>query len=379
MKDLSSSGKQKEKRILRRKFIKSSLCAAGGLGLLLSIKNDLLAAEKAVPELRKTSASHPNYRINKREMMLSVLDRSKPNRYVPAAFFMHFGGDYRRGEAAINRHLEYFRATNMDFLKVQYEISMPRQAEIKRPEDWAKLPIFDKNFFEPVLAVIAGIVKEAKSEALIIPTIYSPFNCAAQMVGMDNVVAHGKENPEAVSKGMQRITESILNYVREAIRLGADGFYMSTQGSESNHFDNTSFYTKLTRPADMAILQECSDNSLFNILHICDWEGRYNQLDHLASYPASVINAPFVLADGSPIIPKETEKLFNRPVMGGLNRLGTLAKGSVEEIKKEIDKVMPEVPQNFILAADCTVPASTPWETLRSVIDYAHTWRMEHA
>ena len=27
---------------------------------------------------------------NKRELILSVLDQSKPNQYVPAAFFLHF-------------------------------------------------------------------------------------------------------------------------------------------------------------------------------------------------------------------------------------------------------------------------------------------------
>jgi uroporphyrinogen decarboxylase len=67
--------------------------------------------------------------------------------------------------------------------------------------------------------------------------------------------------------------------------------------------------------------------------------------------------------------------LFNRPIMGGLNRLAEIAQGTPEELDAAVDKALNEAPANFIFGADCTVPGNTDWETLRSIIQKAHTYR----
>ena len=75
--------------------------------------------------------------MNKRDLMLSLIDHPSSSGYVPAAFFMHFDSAYHQGQAAIDKHLEFFRFTDMDFVKVQYEQVLPR-SPIRTPEDWAK-------------------------------------------------------------------------------------------------------------------------------------------------------------------------------------------------------------------------------------------------
>jgi uroporphyrinogen decarboxylase len=356
----------------KREFLKSSLYVVGGLGLASAGAVSLHTSPKFLADKgNKVNYLH-QAKVNKREKTLAVLDQSKPNPYVPAAFFMHFKEKF--GQGAVDRHIEYFRATNMDFVKVQYEIVVPRLDHIKKPEDWEKIPVYGKDFFEPQLAVIEALAKELKAEALIIPTVYSPFTLAGQTVGR-NLLPHAQENPEAVAKGFRNITESILNYIREAIRRGADGFYISTQGGDMNNFGETPLYDKLVQPFDQIVSQEASDKALVNILHICDYESSYRQIRKFASYPGSIINPPVRLADGSAIQTKEVQQAFGRPVMGGLNRLGILAKGSPEEIKPEVDRIFKAAAPNFILAADCTVPGEVPWPTLRAVIDYAHEWR----
>jgi len=37
-----------------------------------------------------------------------------------------------------------------------------------------------------------------------------------------------------------------------------------------------------------------------------------------------------------------------------------------------VEKLLPQAPQRFILAADCTVPGDTPWENLKAAIEAAH-------
>jgi uroporphyrinogen decarboxylase len=357
----------------KRTFFKSGMYALGGLGLYAANNDALFAAPKAPAEGGGKNISYLPGTANKREKVLAVLDQSKPNEYIPAAFFMHFKD--KLGQGAIDSHLQYFRATNMDFVKVQYEIVLPHLDGIKRPEDWAKIPVYKKDFFEPQLAVIEALAKELKAEALILPTVYSPLSLAQQTVGKD-APEHIRQDPDAVAKGLGAITESIVNYIDEAIKRGADGFYISTQGGNSKFFGSGELFEKAVVPYDKIVSQEASNKALINILHICDYgEAYYEQISQFASYPGSVINTPNVLLDGTPVGLKEVQHIFRRPVMGGLDRLGVLAKGSEEEAKAEVDKVLGEAPPNFILGADCTVPDDVPWQKLRAIIDYAHNWR----
>src|SRR5258708_6745702 len=73
---------------------------------------------------------------NKRELMLAWLAGQGPANYTPAAFFLHFGNDYKAGSAAAQRHLEFFRHTGMDFLKIQFEQTYSRQEYLQKPADW---------------------------------------------------------------------------------------------------------------------------------------------------------------------------------------------------------------------------------------------------
>src|SRR5205823_5124306 len=80
--------------------------------------------------------THP---MNKRDAVLSVLDAGNPREYVPAAFFMHFPPEFHEGPAAVEKHVEFFRDTGMDLVKIQYERKFPRVDSIRRPEDWSNV------------------------------------------------------------------------------------------------------------------------------------------------------------------------------------------------------------------------------------------------
>ena len=73
--------------------------------------------------------------MSKRELMLGLIDGRAPAGHTPAAFFLHFGPEYHAGQAAIDQHLQFFRHTGMDFVKIQFEQEMTRCA-IASPADW---------------------------------------------------------------------------------------------------------------------------------------------------------------------------------------------------------------------------------------------------
>ena len=60
--------------------------------------------------------------------------------------------------------------------------------------------------------------------------------------------------------------------------------------------------------------------------------------------------------------------------MGGLDRKGVIARGDESAIRQEVERILLDAPERFILAADCTVPNETHWENLKIAIDAAHNF-----
>lgn len=319
--------------------------------------------------------------INKRERILQVLDQSRPNQYVPAAFFLHFQD--KLGYKAVEAHREFYRATNMDFVKVFYEISVP-QLNIQKGSDWAKVPVYDEAFFEPQIQVIEDLAKDFKNEALILPTVYSPLALAYQTIGSgneDKVKKLADEDPVAFGKAIENLAKSLSNYIRAAARRGADGFYVSSQGGDGNSL-SPKVWTNYVRRWDKYVSEVANEVGELNILHVCDYHTPFKNAEALYAYndyPASIINVPLNFSDGSKLNLKEAQQRFGRPIFGGLERLGVVSKGTVAEAKAAVDAVLADAPQNFILGADCTVPSDTDYDKLREVIDYAHNWRLTHS
>jgi uroporphyrinogen decarboxylase len=307
--------------------------------------------------------------MNKRDLILSLLEGAPS--HTPAAFFLHFDPSCHRGQSAIDKHLEYFRYTGMDFVKIQYEQGFPLLPHIQRPADWANMPLYKEDFFAPQLEVVAGLVKAAKAEAMVICTLYSPFMCAGHAVGKERLMQHIAEDPAAVLKGMEIVAESVLNFVKAGIRLGLDGFYASTQGAEVGRLGNSDLFDRLVRPFDLLVMDEAAAHCPFNILHICDYEGTYADITRFADYPGHVVNTPLT-ANGQLLTMADAAALFNRPVMGGLDRHGILAHGTPDQVRTAAQAVLDAAPPRFILAADCTVPADTSWDNLRAAIETAH-------
>jgi uroporphyrinogen decarboxylase len=312
-------------------------------------------------------------RPGKREALLSLKSGTGPG-YVPAAFFLHFDEPFKLGKPAVEKHLEYFRATGMDFVKIQYERTFPPKPEIKTPADWKSMPRYGVDFYAPQLEAVEGLVKAAGQEALVLVTLYSPFMCAGQTVGRPALVKHIEEDGDAVRPGLEAITESLLGFVRECRNLGVDGFYASTQGGEAGTFRAPALFAKYVKPYDLRVMKELDATFRFNILHVCDYEAPYADLEPFVEYPGHVVSCPSHFTKGEVTL-RDFARRFDRPVMGGMDRKGVIATGTDEEIRRAATDVLKAAPDRFILGADCTVPGNARWPGLRSAIDTAHAFR----
>jgi len=312
--------------------------------------------------------------MNKRDQVLGLLDQSQSPSYIPAAFFLHFPRDCHRGQAAIDKHLEYFRHTGMDIVKIQYEFAFPRLAEIQSPDDWKTMPAYRQEFFQDQLDIVAGLVQAVQGEALVLQTLYSPFMSAGHTVGGDVLDQHLKTVPEKVVPGLEIITESILWFVRECVKLGVDGFYASTQGGEGFRFQDPAIFGSYVQPYDLAILNEIDRTCAFNILHVCDYSGPYDSFAPFVDYPGHVVNSPLEVG-GETMTAAQAGVFWGRPYMGGLDRHGILADGTADQIRTAVLDVLKDAPERFFLGADCTVPGDINWDNLKAAIETAHTYR----
>jgi uroporphyrinogen decarboxylase len=309
---------------------------------------------------------------SKRDRMMQWLAGKTDPNYTPAAFFLHFGPEYRNGSPAARRHLEFFRQTGMDVVKIQFEQTYQPQPFLQTPADWSKLKLQKLDFYEPLLVTLRDVVRASKKDAIVLMTLYSPFMSAGQCASQPTLQKHLEENPEAVKKGLEILTESQMIFVKACIKEGIDGFYMSTQGSEGKRFSDPNTFTRHIKPFDLVAMKEAQASCPFNILHVCDYHMPYAAYDAVRDYPGHVVNCNPVLTNRTMTL-KEIGAFFKRPIMGGMDRHGLLVKGSNQQIEAEIRRIAKDAPRQFMLGADCTVDAATDWDRLRHAISVAHS------
>jgi len=312
--------------------------------------------------------------MNKREVVLSLLDSDRSSPTIPAGFFIHFDPEFHTGQAAIKKHLEYFRFTGMDFVKIQFENRFPVLTEITRPEDWARIPCYGVGFYEDQINIAKGLVEEAGKDALVLMTLYSPFMCAGHSVGKNVLAEHLRENPDQTKRGIEIIADSLMKFVKGCIAVGVDGFYHSTQGGETHRFEGSSIFNECIKPYDLVLMEEIESSCEFNILHICDYEGVYQDFTPFLDYPGHVVNASLQLSKQT-ISSKDISEMFGRPFMGGLDRHGIIATGEKGEIRDAVTLACRRAPEKFIIGADCTLPGDIDWENIKIAIDSAHNFQ----
>ena len=121
-------------------------------------------------------------------------------------------------------------------------------------------------------------------------------------------------------------------------------------------------------------MKEASRACPFNILHVCDYNGPYSDFAPYLDYPGHVVNCNPKLTTKTHSW-KEIQQMFQRPVMGGMDRHGIITTGSPDQIRSEVGAVLKDVPRPFILGADCTLPDDTQWENIRTAIEAAHGYK----
>jgi uroporphyrinogen decarboxylase len=303
--------------------------------------------------------------MNKIERVLAALRGQQPDR-VPASFWYHFPpkGEVR-GDSAVKAHLNFFRESRVDFLKIMNEHPYQVTTPIKNPSDWRKIkpaPL-ESDFFQAQLDEIKMITDQLGDACLTTTTIFNPFSSGNHASGK-LVTEHLKADPDSVNIGLQTIAESQAEFALACLQAGADGIYFSAQGGEADRFDERTFL-EVIKPTDLTVLNAVKGEGILNITHICNDNIRL----HLYSdYPGDVINWAATAKNNIPLA--AGKGLFNRTILGGMDNRGVIVSGPVEDIQRKVHEIIDDFGiRNLIIGADCTLPSDINIEHIQAVIE----------
>ena len=287
--------------------------------------------------------------------------------YAPAAFFIHFGSDQKVGDPAVQAHLNYFHESGMDILKVQFEQTVPRIREFEE----GKVDFIPEDFYRPTLEIITKLQEAEGKDVYVLPTVYSPYQVAHHSLGERRIKEAAAAQPELLGAVFDSYRDALIWLIKACKEAGILGFYMCTQGGEMTFNDIPGFFDTFVKPYDMAVMGECTRDTRMNILHICNWEGPYDDLTRYKDYPAQIVNTPTDL-NGEPFSLVDGIDLFGRPVLGGFDRKGEFNTMSADEVAAATRAILQGAPAGRVMiGADCTV-GSAPLANIQAAVAAAH-------
>lgn len=312
--------------------------------------------------------------MNKIERMKAVFANETPD-YTPAGFWFHFPKELT-AEEACDAQLKLYRELDNDIIKVMddnFGNMFVKDLVIEKPSDWRNITLPGRECYQyqKMEKIIRLLMEKVGSEVMVFPTVWSPFKMAAFATKSDALfMQHCKEDPESVMIGVQKLAEVLVDWTKGYLDLGVHGIYYACQFSEPTRFDAET-WAKLVKPYDLMVLNTAKEAGAYNIVHICGEpdHGYRTCPQYYVDYPGDMYNWD---VHRSGLSLEEGRKLFNAPILGGLDNHGLLDVASIEEIVSETKKVIAEFGRKgFMLGADCTVPKTIDVARLKAAVDAA--------
>lgn len=301
--------------------------------------------------------------MNKIERVTSALNGEEVDR-PPFSFWYHFGLQHMPAVKHAEAEIDFYRAYDLDFLKVMsdYPYPLPANLEaIETEDDWKRIeptspadPCWDEQ-----LAALSMIDDAIGKEAMFIETIFSPWTTARRLAKSGSLEAARQGYPETLLRAMEAIASSLADYSREVLKQGASGIFLSL-GAASDDVMSVEEYETWARPFDLKILEAVRE-ATFNVLHI---HGRRIHFDSVMNYPASALNwSHFATAPSL----KEGKVLSRKTVLGGIDE-ATASHVSPPEIREQIETTIREMgTRGLIVTPGCSVPTDTRELSLRTI------------
>ena len=301
--------------------------------------------------------------MNKRERVTQALKGEAVDR-PPFSFWYHFGLQHMPGRDHARAEIDFYRAYDLDFLKVMsdYPYPYPRGLDaVEKEEDWKRVEPIDSSdpCWTEQLSGLEVISDAIGKEAMFIETIFSPWTTARRLTRSDGLATARQRCAEALLAALDAIATSLADYSREVLKRGAAGIFLSL-GAATEDVMTADEYLTWGRPFDLKIL-EAVPEALFNVLHI---HGKRIHFESVLDYPVSALNWSHFATRPSLM---EGKELSGKTVLGGIDE-ATASHVSAPEISEQVARAILEVgTRRLIVTPGCSVPTDTRERSLRAV------------
>ena len=317
--------------------------------------------------------------MTKKELVQKTLN-GQIEEAVPSSFSIHFGPDYRYGDAAVKKHLEFFRDTDTDIIKIMNENLFPSNPGVRTSEDFNRIGPFTRKseFIVHQTDLVKAILDKTGGDSFSVCTIHGAsfsfvHTMRPQYQALEEIrrvqVGLYRGNPQPYLDAKKRIAEGLSLLVQSVLEAGCDGIYYAALGAEKDMFTAEEFEVE-EAPFDKLVMQTAKEMGKTVILHMCK---KKLEMERYASYAPYVDVVNWGIYENNISI-EEGERIFpGKTILGGLeNRSGIIVDGSLEDIREEVHRLRREMKgKKFILGADCTLGSDLPVERIRTATEAA--------
>lgn len=299
--------------------------------------------------------------MDKKTRVVAALEGKETDR-PPVSFWRHFDGEAAQGEACVRAHEDFYRQTDLDFIKIMHDgLTAPFDLELHDLSDLRRIRAKGKKnpYITAYVDRAKRITDRIGNEVYTYTNVFAAFTLLRR-VGDEKLRYFIHLDEQAVCNAMDAISEDLAVLCQELItQSGCLGVFTAFQGNEVSRFTREQFQ-RIVEPYDRKMLAAANEVSKYNILHFCAWDEIENRMSDWAKYPGAAVNwAIYIdhisLADGY-------DYFGQRPVMGGFdNRRGKmLYAGEKAEIQQEVYRIIAQYKQKtgstngLILGADCS-------------------------
>lgn len=313
--------------------------------------------------------------MNKRERVIAALENRETD-FVPVGFWYHFPEEKQSGQACIDAHLDFYRKTGQDFIKIMCDgyfgypndvlINMKNTSDLYNMKPLGKEHPFIRGQVERAKAIVDAVGKEC----CVFYNVFCPLSYFRLQTDWDTMMECVKKDKDAVKHACGVIAEDARALVNALINeAGCDGIYYCVQNAELFRFTEAE-YREIVRPYDLDVLDFANSISRYNILHCCGWGGDKNRLEVWKDYKAAAVNWAVYVED---MDLSEGRGFFSADcVLGGFDNRpeGVMYSGSIDEIKAETKRLVQSAGKcGTIIGADCTLKNDIDLERIHCVLD----------
>lgn len=311
--------------------------------------------------------------------------------YPPVASFFGHKHDEEQSPSTLVPHLlRYNRENEWDFIKVQSRATYYGEAWgcpheyndqtgpvmvghiVKNVDDYYRLQTIDveRGVFAEHVQVAKDLAAELKGSVPHVHTVFSPLTVLNRLGGAQRrtdgetarLLHEMASAPDAVRHGLEIVTRTLEDYVRQLIRAGGDGIFITTTAWDADHLDPAAYRT-WAEPYERRLFEAArGEGAWLNIIHACRARTHFGIVK---DYPVEMISYD-ALSSRNPSL-AEASQQTDKVLWSGVS-VAALQRNDREQLAREVEDAYRVTGwRRFALGPTCAVPPASKGELLAYV------------